>query len=97
MTLTDSPGMADMLYSMSGTADLPAHMKSQDVAPQGVAVDSGLSFEQRTLAVLGDLRASIQTLIAGLPDPPAKAADLRRALKIDAALAWQVFSLAYSG
>ncbi|HYE62182.1 MAG TPA: hypothetical protein VD997_09310 [Phycisphaerales bacterium] len=52
------------------------------------------TFEARTLQVLAQLRGAVQSLIAALPVEAPRAVDLRRALNIDAALAWQIFSLA---
>ena len=86
-----------MLYGMPGPPDqLPAPV-GQSLGPLVDSAESSLTFEQRVLGVLGQLRAAVQGLLAGLPGSATRAAELRRILGVDAALAWQVFSLANNG
>jgi hypothetical protein len=83
-----------MLYGMAHRTREP----SEVAAPEpGAGPGAGLidqSFESRTLQVLAQLRGAVQALLATLPTESPRAVDLKRALGVDAALAWQVFSLA---
>src|SRR5688572_28257591 len=84
-----------MLSTMAATPSQTSRSSAQALAPNSDrAIEPDLSFEHRTLQVLAQLRAAVQSLIAGLPVAPSRAVDLKRAMRIDAALAWQMFSLA---
>lgn len=55
------------------------------------------NFEDEALRVLERLRGSLARLIGAVPEAAARAADLRRVFGLDAALAWQIHTLATGG
>jgi hypothetical protein len=70
--------------------------RSIEDAGSGPPAGVRLAFEEETTRALERLRLAVARLVAAVPSGAERAADLRRSLDLDAALAWQLHTLAGS-